>query len=418
MKSRETLPLMDRIHAMTFQAKLGNQRITPQAQSVLRSYRMQLRRAEKFVIDDEVVRLVCSITAESDRDVLAVLSRLPHVPMWLEFDMHVKAKTFAAMGRLMNPLELESIPRDAGYLLYHDGESSSKWIAHSFIGGGNILSTSPGLLTFIFDPEGDAFNPVRGSVTWRSPTLSLRPGFPKIPAAVGLHQGGSYTIPKGSDVNHLEEVLNHGLISGMVDPEHILGGDLVASGDPNNPIKPADWFASSSAAIIDPFWDALLTGTKTAEDINKIGTFEVRENAGMLRWLVTLLAIINGLPRDIRPVQTRPGRLQVGGSMLPYFQHNTINIIVPRDNRVVWAKKTLDREARNSRRAWHKVIGHWRVIERGKKLTHFCRHIPTLVERGVAVCERCEMLIRWINPHERGDPTIGIVDHPQYKVKM
>lgn len=417
MKSHESIPLMDKVHRMTFEPKYAGFKLDQKAQAIVRSYRMQLRRAEKFVIDDEVVRLVCGLTGTRDRDPLAVLARLPHVPMWLEFDQHVKAKTFEAMGRLVNPLELDKIPQHCGLLMYYDGESTSRWIAHTF-SDFFTRTAGPGLLTFMFDPEGDAFNPVRGSVTWRSPTLSLRPGFPKIPAAVGLENGGRYTIPKGSDVNHLEEVLNHGLIKSEIDAEYILGGDLQPGNDPDEPIKPADWFASRGAAILDPVWDHLVGHSKNIDRINSFIAAEVRENAGMLRWIVTLLAVINGLPRDVRPVVTRPGRIQVGSSMLPYFQHNSISITVPRDNRVVWAKKILDHEARNSRRAWHKVIGHWRVIERGKKMTHFCRHMPVMVEKGVAVCERCEMLIRWINPHERGDPTIGIVDHPQYKVKM
>lgn len=72
----------------------------------------------------------------------------------------------------------------------------------------------------------------------------------------------------------------------------------------------------------------------------------------------------------------------------------------------------------SKRRAWHPVRGHWRVVERGKKLPILCRHEPTEVDNGLALCTRCERLIRWIElPHGRGDPRLGIVNRTAYEVK-
>jgi hypothetical protein len=63
------------------------------------------------------------------------------------------------------------------------------------------------------------------------------------------------------------------------------------------------------------------------------------------------------------------------------------------------------------------VSGHWRIIERGKPLPpYFCHHEPEMVDKGLAICARCEMLIRWIPQHERGDASKGWVDHT-YRVK-
>jgi hypothetical protein len=130
-----------------------------------------------------------------------------------------------------------------------------------------------------------------------------------------------------------------------------------------------------------------------------------------LRWLMTLLAAINHLPREIKPVQTLVGKRAVGANILPYFQHRTINIKLPRDERIVWAHKHMQSALRNAPRAWHQVSGHWRIIERGKTPTYICRHLPTMVEAGLGMCERCQLLIRWIPTHHRGDPNVGIVEH-------
>src|SRR5262249_33787458 len=144
--------------------------------------------------------------------------------------------------------------------------------------------------------------------------------------------------------------------------------------------------------------------------LKQLALIEARELSGVLRWIVCLLACINELPRDVRPVATRPGKRPVGLHMLPYLRHSNLSLRLPRDNRVVWAPRQLDKSFRNAQRAQHGVMGHWRVIERGKS-THICRHLPTMVEEGVGICERCEMLVRWIDAHTRGDPALGIVEH-------
>jgi hypothetical protein len=42
--------------------------------------------------------------------------------------------------------------------------------------------------------------------------------------------------------------------------------------------------------------------------------------------------------------------------------------------------------------------------------------MPTIVEHGLGMCENCEMLIRWIKVHKRGDPELGMVEHDLYEV--
>ena len=103
-------------------------------------------------------------------------------------------------------------------------------------------------------------------------------------------------------------------------------------------------------------------------------------------------------------------------NQLPYFGSSVISLAIPAEDRLAYARKALDKAARQEaqRRRLHTVRGHWHVVD-AKPVTHLCRHFPTMVEDGLAVCERCERLVRWIESHERGDPTVGIVDH-RYEV--
>jgi hypothetical protein len=34
-----------------------------------------------------------------------------------------------------------------------------------------------------------------------------------------------------------------------------------------------------------------------------------------------------------------------------------------------------------------------------------------MVENGLGICERCELLIRWIADQTRGDEALGVVTH-------
>ena len=110
----------------------------------------------------------------------------------------------------------------------------------------------------------------------------------------------------------------------------------------------------------------------------------------------------------------------MGANIVPYLEHHNLSITLPRDNRIRYAALMLERSGRNAKRKWHRVIGHWRVIDPGRnKAGMWCKHAPALIDNDdphLAICEKCEMLIRWIPQHTRGDPEIGMVDHPTYTV--
>ena len=197
-----------------------------------------------------------------------------------------------------------------------------------------------------------------------------------------------------------------GLAPGKPDNRLILlkGGTIVSPG----------WLAPRIAVIIDPWWEAHFKTQSDGEWEERWRRFYencVSEERGSLRYLVTLLAAINGLPKHAKPVFPTKVRRTVGMNWVPYFSYHHLQIMIPGEERVLRAKQILDHERRNEihRRRWHEVRGHWRVIEFGKR-THICRHTPTMVEHGLGICTRCELLVRWIPAFERGDQTLGVVD--------
>jgi hypothetical protein len=382
--SAVTLSFADRLNALTFQNKISGIRLGDPARGILTKYRMRLRDAERFTIDNEAVRLICQLSYQRDRMAAwSCLARLPYDTVWFEFNLHEKCREFERMGTLSSPFDPDEVGATVGYLMYRDGPpGTTRWIAHPFyeMHTGEMVS---GLIAFLFDPEGQPNAPLRGSEIWQSPTLSLRPGFPKA--------RGEY--PYGSIIT--------------IDQEALLAGDFNYDG---SSVVAGDWFINRGGAIVDPFWEKQLA-RQGNDKINQMIAPQVKEEAGIVRWLVTLLTAINTLPKDIRSVPTTTKTRVVAGRRLKPLSHNTIAIKLPRDDRVVRARAIMDHAVSADPRPWHKVIGHWRVIERSKAHGRVCRHLPTMVESGVAICERCELMVRWISDYHRGDMKVGIVEH-------
>jgi hypothetical protein len=353
-------------------------------------YRMKLRAAEKFAIDDEAVRLCCNLSHEQDQlDHWAILARLPYDTLWIEYSLHEKMREFSRMGSVREFVPEQVSPR-LGVLLYRDRQDTPAWVAHQFYEfRGDIL---PSPVALIYDPEGEAHAPVRGSLTWRQPTLSLVPDFPKIPYD-----------QRGRGSNQLER-------SGMVTPEAVVCGDFEPS-DSGPRARP--WSIHRTAVITDPWWHARSDMPDKAK--LRLIAAEVVETAGALRWLVTFLATLNALPREIHEVIPKRGKRQVGANMLPYFQHRTVTLQIPKANAVVWARGHMASSAshgRNAPRPWHQVRGHWRLAEYRKDRSGIiCHHEPELVENGLAVCSKCELLVRWVDSFHRGSAETGMIEH-------
>lgn len=403
------LVLMDRVQVMTFGDSLLGSRLNDASKRILQSYRIKLRQAERFVLDDDAVRLTCHLSHERQRLAgWSFLARLPYPVFWIELNLHEKVREFERMGTLSAPFDSEQVAPTAGYLFYKDGDSDTKWIAHEFkeVYGEAV----PGMIAFIFDPEGDASRPIRGSDTWNSPTLRMRPGFPKTPLKIVDKEVGTEFLTTTVD----PEFGLCGIFDAKTYTVPIKDGDVV---DATDILTAPSWFESRSGAIVDPFWEQHYSHKPNL--INRIISYEVSEQSGIMRWLVTLLASVNALPRAVRPMHTRVGTHMAPGAThpLPFMRHNNLTIEIPRDNRIIWARRRLDHESVGRRLAWHPVIGHWRIIEYGKARGRMCVHEPVMVEEGVGMCENCEMLVRWIEvPNGRGDPQLGIVDHI-HKVK-
>lgn len=385
-----TSKMMDDVHHWLFQRKVSGMSITDSSRAVMLKDRTLLRGAQRFTLDDDSVKLICHLSHEFDRlEGWSFLARLPYDVTWIELSLHTKVREFEQMGKLRYKFNPEEVSPQIGYLMYRDAPdtSSPRWVCQAFLrqDNGEIM---PSIVAYVFDPEGDPKFPIRGSSFWHASTLSLRPNFPRMPVIAAL-KDGEVTTACDPEI----------LISGMVHWE-------------KHGISGPSWMTPKVAVIIDPWWEAHLEERLKSNFVRtcRLILNDVKENSGHLRWLVTMLAAINGLPKEVKQRTASKGARSVGMYKVPYFHSSDISLTIPREDRIIYAHKMLNHAASSVHRPWHLVKGHWRVVEPGKR-KYMCRHVPVMVEQGLGMCERCELLVRWIKDHSRGDATLGVVDH-------
>jgi len=414
---RPDLAFLDRVHDWTFRKRTEQGVLSHDVLGVQARLRAKLRQAQRFIVDDDAVAVVAGLSREFNRlESWSFLARLPYDTMWLEFNLHHKIESLRRLDDRMLPVEPDIVSPVIGYLLFRDdpGSGSPVWIAHEFYQSPDDGSAYTGMLAYVFDPEGDPMWPVRGSKFWRSPTLSMRPGFPRMPVQVDWERKDADTIQIKTDA--APEIALCGIFQ-PVDGATIKFDADGIYGETELVTAPS-WFVNRGAVIVNPWWDRYFARRwqDDPDRVHRLLMHEINESRGAMKFLIAMLAGINALPRDIRPIPPRAGTRTIGMNRLPFLGNSHLKITLPRDNRVVYARKTLDNMFSSGlRRRQHYVIGHWRVVERGKRVTHLCRHMPTMVENGLGMCENCEMLIRWIPQHTRGDPELGMVDH-EYEV--
>ena len=331
-------------------------------------YRQWIRQARRFVIDDEMTKLVSDASTRIDKMPLWIeLSRLPFDVCWFEWDNHAKLK--AAQNRLAGPLDLDDTSQAHGYLMVRDQAHEARWVAFCFQNvkdkdGQNQIWPLPA--AFVIDPEGIAEAPANGVF-----------GMKRV-----SEEFGSRDQP--GNKSWIAE-----------DREYASLGLQDASGKMSIP----DWARYRIAAVTEPLNRQFIRANQLEQARSKIEAGGVTsmskdliedsllEQRGIARFLISLLAAINDIPMLYRGVDARSGHRTKRANKVQYLSHSVVSIKAPKTKPLDWFVKKLD--AAHGRRRRHEVRGYWRrMIDR-----------KTKVATGR----------KWIEPHMRGDASLGFV---------
>lgn len=302
-------------------------------------FRMALRSARRFVIDDDFMNALVENSHVPQDKMLARcdLANLPFEKVWIEFDNHARINAQHRIGTSAAPLP--GTPTKVGFLLQrYKADDPTEWFAQCF-------STLPG------ENETDS------GITSVAYQFSSKIG--------GFDDETFAALPWGyiSKTPH----------------------DLWKRG----------------RAIIAPFWQPIMQHIRKDAFVE-----ELHEGRGDMRFLITLLAMINNVPTKyvFRP---SAGYYTSKAKRHQFLDSSTIYIQPGRVSTVNIAKKYLNNAIRMRR---HEVRGYWR---------HHYTNPRCSIENHVwenNTCTKCGTIRKWINEYARGDASIGYVMH-NYVVK-
>lgn len=326
----------------------------------------EIRQYERVVLDDDATKLICQ-TAHAEPKIIAKMTELcvsPYDKLWVEMsysvmDQEIRSQTSNGLSREVHPDE-----RIAFVFENLDGAVQVRCVQHV---DGNPKKVHEWPVAFLISNTGDELDRknMQRYAHDSAEKILVFPGYDDDLLQTGYFWGYEKSFPGLDKLTWKGEtmVLSH-IEKGM--------------------------------------WDFNV-------DMPHIVNLAARELRGMPRRAVATLALLNTTIVQIADRTRPPGRFLVGGSQpKPFLSRTTAVLNVP--HRVRYIREYVEKEIRDEvnriRKRRHKVKGHF-------------RHLPyePLNGDGWVPCfcpgrEPGKYWHRHIHEHERGDESLGYVDHP------
>lgn len=306
--------------------------------------RANLRNAKRFTISNDFLEHLVEAASVNPDAILerCAIANLPYDSVWFELDQNYRVDIQHARGT-----SVEKRNEDlgtAGYLLRRINGNPNSWETFEFVGflTGNVIL---GQVSQQFLPlVGDGLEGLRS----------------RIPdsAKSWMSAGWGYTNQSLKSNPHIQDLL---LQQGRTLPENVLMTEMINR---------------SSGPVMQRL-------------LNLIGA-NANETRGDLRFLITLVSMINSLPIEYE-YRAAEGRFSHNTKTMDYLDTSVIHL-KPGKTKIVNLLRKAAKHSIKMRR--HEVRGFYRVLHRG-----------TPEERTV-----------WVRDHLRGDAGLGFVKK-EYKIE-
>lgn len=373
-------------------------------EKLLLNYRMHLRQAQRFYINDDFLNLALDMS----RDITQIkrwvnLARLPYDKIWIEFDARTKVMNSQRAGTLNLTTDIENVPQRLGMLFQTLNEDSGAWAMTVFSALNNKVSIHP--LCYFLAPEGPSMDVMRPPKPWD--VCGLGPwGGPPTDTAQAIENAAHMALS-----DDFQNTFAHAGLTGARITES--EAKIAKIPEFENRIQIAQeplWMVQFRKAAIE---------IKSQENYDRLhetmrhsATNALIEESGLVRVMITILSLMNAAPNVKHYYAPATGHRMKRGKFIPYMDHNEIVLKLPKIKPIPVIIRTLDKASADRRKnRAHMVRGHFRIVEHGKPQPVRCKHEPTLVENGVGYCLKCEQKIKWIAAHQRGDASVGWVQH-------
>lgn len=372
------------------------------------NYRRILPQARPFNVDDKALEVALEMSVEGPAAMAQRLfmARLPFPKVWIEFDFHQRVRIAEKLG-IASPLD-PAAPQRLGWLLQEDPGDPLRWSATTWA---SVHNNQP-----VHVPHQGEMNSSMSTYVWMIDTANRAP-----PERMGNINGvqpefleGVIKISDAAREKHGDDSwrafahLGWGYTSAETQ-----NMDYLAGIDPMRQLTISDNLRNSIHIGWEPQTYQMYKEGHTTDDLKEQFITSAMEARGDVRLICTLLALVNEVPIIETPTQQKGSFSGAGGAIKKYLTNKTVKINIPAKKPLKMIRKLLASKVK-SHKALHEVRGHWRTIvhkeDHSRKRT---QPDGTIVEEFIA---KGQLERVWVNHHQRGDASFGVVKH-DYQVE-
>jgi len=414
---RDEASLADKFVSETYTLpkRLGlNGHLTKKVEPILASYRDDMRKAHRFVLDNEFVRYVTEVSSLTPPAKLLYrlqFATLPYDITWIEFDLKTKVHVMRAVHNMDDSkFDYDNVADRLGLIIRRlsDTEAIVEIVCETH-GDYGLIGTT---ICYFFSvqehewslADGGGFTGCRPLVfnkTGRSSIIDTV-AFGEMKALLedeNLVQLGAASLWGYSASGKSTVIEKARQMQDLRLPDFLMRHGALGTG--------------RMRTILETF-----IGHQTAEKVNQtivsLLVNEAIEFTGMMRWIATVLACLNEVPvttRLVQPTHTMRAGLT---RRVPAFDYHRVTLRLPKTRPVPFIERHLSNIERHHKA--HEVRSHWRTYLHERHCGTEDHQWEYDTDHGYRLCGKCMSFSRLIHEHVRGDPSLGWV-RKDYVVK-
>ena len=410
---REEPSLADAFIASTYtMAKQLNMRAGPAKKfdAMMAQYRDEMRRAHRFVLDNEFARYATDLSNNCTPEKLLTrlqFSTLPYEITWIEFDLWTKIRVMRAFHGLdPEGFDKDDTSRRMGMLIHRINETDAVCEIINTWGLGNHI-VGPNLLAYLFSTRerewGDqlVFGHLPLSVIGKKASEASEAA--KAARALGI------SAEEQRELHKLGQQVTGGAMWGFT----VGGGStFINRFEQLKKLRTPEFLKRHGDAAFGRMYYALEEGMRQSgyetEKIDMTCQIELAEFTGSMRWLVMVLAMLNEVP--VRAEFVQPSHQVKAGltKRIRAIDYHRLTLRLPKTKALPYLERKVS-GVEHHRKA-HEVRAHWRTYLHADVQCRPDEHEWEYdSEHGYALCGKCMAFRRRIPEHVRGDPSLGWV---------
>jgi hypothetical protein len=376
-------------------------RLRRQWDETMLRYRLDMRKAHRFVLDDAFVDMATEMAMTTPEKTLARLqyATLPYEQTWIEFNLHAKMKAIHRVNGSTFKNQHEVAER-LGMLVQRIDDTSAVCTLVSAHGNEQVI---PHMTCYFFSLNERTFVSSNAAfygcvpmvIGSRAPESEYRDGeivnldlTNYVEAAshdsVGKASLWGYTLDKNTILDTKPKAQR------MRTPEFLLRhGDIGLS---------RLFFTTEDLSTVEEGREAMKT----------LILVETREFTGSIRWLTTVLAMLNQVPVHTDLVE-RSHQMRIGHFKKHKFvDYHRVTLRLPKMNPIPYLERQLRGPSERRHRA-HEVRAHWRTYLHAEHCGPDEHDWTYDYDDGYRLCGKCDAYGRLIHEHIRGNQELGWV---------